>query len=307
MNKNIVIAILAITVIGGGIYYTQSTKMTKLASDGHTDHTHEPTLATVGGTMAMEHGAMPSMVMATGAKEAKTRVIVKNTSFKPGIQTISFELYGNDGDAWSDKALKVEHEKKMHFIVLSSNFAKYQHVHPEYKDKLWQVELSLDSNTAYQAYVDVNSEEVGAEVLRFPIVMGTPTSTSKVAQKESSITKDGILVEMKNSGFLLGKENAVTFDVSRNGKAIIPEDYLGAKGHVVALGDDPNTFIHGHPIDDSDAGVDVSFSFAKVGTYTLFAQFKVGGVVNTYPFTITVTEGGVTGATATDDSKPHGH
>lgn len=307
MNKNIIIAILAVTVIGGGSYYLGSSKTNKVASDGHTDHTHDPIVATVGGTMAMNHEGTSSIAMATGAKEAKTRVIVKNTSFKSGTQTISFELYGNDGDAWSDKALKVAHEKKMHFIVVSNNFASYQHVHPEYKDKLWQVDLSLDSNTGYQAYVDVDSDEIGAEVLRFPIVVGTPTATSKVTQKEISLTKDGVLVEMKAPDFVSGKENAVTFDVSQNGKDIIPENYLGAQGHVVALGDDPNTFIHGHPVDDSDVGVDFAFTFEKAGTYTLFGQFKVGGVVRTYPFTITVTEGTRAGSNTIDESKPHGH
>ena len=307
MNKQIIIAILAVTVIGGGSYYLGSSKTNKVASDGHTDHTHDPIVATVGGTMAMNHEGTSSIATATGAKEAKTRIIVKNTSFKSGTQTISFELYGTDGDAWSDKALKVAHEKKMHFIIVSNNFASYQHVHPEYKDKLWQVDLSLDSNTGYQAYVDVDSDEIGAEVLRFPIVVGTPTATSKVTQKEISLTKDGVLVEMKAPDFVSGKENAVTFDVSQNGKAIIPENYLGAQGHVVALGDDPNTFIHGHPVDDSDVGVDFAFTFEKAGTYTLFGQFKVGGVVRTYPFTITVIEGTRAGSNTIDESKPHGH
>ena len=44
-----------------------------------------------------------------------------------------------------------------------------------------------------------------------------------------------------------------------------------------------------------------AFSFEKAGTYTHFAQFQVGGVVRTYPFTVTVT--GATGRT--DESKPH--
>lgn len=307
MNKQIIIAILAVTVIGGGAYYLGSSKTNKVASDGHTDHTHDPIIATVGGTVAMNHGGEPTATMATIAKEAGTRVIVKNTSFKAGPQTISFELYGTDGDQWSDKALKVAHEKKMHLIVVSNNFASYQHVHPEYRDKLWQVDLTLDSNTGYQAYVDIDSEEVGAEVLRFPVAVGTPTTTTKVSQRETSLTKDGILVTMNASGFTTGKENAVTFNVSQNGKVIILEDYLGAKGHVVALGDDPNTFIHGHPSEDSDTGVDFAFAFQKAGTYTLFSQFKIGDVVRTYPFTVTVTDGATTGSAAVDESKPHGH
>jgi hypothetical protein len=154
----------------------------------------------------------------------------------------------------------------------------------------------------YQAYVDIDSNEKGAETLRLPVTVGTPQALSKVSQKETSLTKDGITVSMNApNGFVSGQENTVTFTITKNSKTIIPENYLGAKGHVVALGDDPNTFIHGHPNEDSDAGIDFAFGFEKAGTYTLFGQFQVGGVVRTYPFTITVT--GATGRT--NESMPH--
>lgn len=305
MNKQLIIGILALTIVGGGAYYFGSSK-TKVASDGHTDHTHDPIIATVGGTTAMNHGGTESMaMMATGAKLAGTRIIVKNSTFKPGNQTLSFELYGSDSDAWSDKDLKVAHEKKMHFIIISNDFSNYQHVHPEFKDGLWQVNLNLTSTTGYQSYVDVESKEDGAEVLRFPIVVGTPTAGAKVSQNETALTKDGVSVKMiAQNGFVSGKENEVEFTVSKNGTTVTPENYLGAKGHVVALGDDPNTFIHGHPNEDGDNDIHFTFSFSKAGTYTLFAQFQVGSVVRTYPFTILVKEGATT---AQDESKPHSH
>lgn len=307
MNKQIIIGIIALSIVGGGAYYVGSSKTNKVASDGHTDHTHDPILATVGGTVAMNHNGETMATMATGAKEAGTRVIVKNTSLKPGVQTLSFELYGKDGDAWGDKDLKVAHEKKMHFIIVSNNFANYQHVHPVYKDKLWQVDLTLDANTSYQAYVDVESNEDGDEVLRLPLVVGTPTAGTKVSQKETSLVKDGISVTMTAlNGFVSGKENKVEFSLSKNGTSITSENYLGAKGHVVALGDDPNTFIHGHPDEDGDSDIHFAFTFDKAGTYTLFAQFQVSGIVRTYPFTVEV-KAGTESSSASDESKPHGH
>lgn len=302
MNKKIIIALMAILVIGGGIYY--KTSQTKIASDGHTDHTHTDGHTdhshddTSIGTMSGDH----MMNASTGAILAGTRVILKNSALKSGTQNLSFELYGKDGDAWSNEDLKIAHEKKMHFILASSDFSDYQHVHPEFKDKLWQVQVTLKNNMAYQSYIDIDSNEDGAEVLRLPIAVGTMQAVSKVSQKETVLTKDGITVIMNSSnGFVSGQENSVTFTISKGGKTIIPENYLGAKGHVVALGDDPNTFIHGHPDDHGDNEIHFAFSFEKTGTYTLFAQFQVGGVVRTYPFTITVT--GATGRT--DESKPH--
>lgn len=303
MNKQIIIGVLAVILIGGGTYYFMSSK-SNVASDGHTDHTHEEEDRK--GMEGMDHSKMP--MMASGAILAGTRINIKNQSFKPGSQSLLFELFGQDGHAFDESLLKVTHEKKMHFILVSNDFSNYQHLHPEFKNNLWQVNLALDGNTGYQAYVDIDSNEDGAETLRVPVIVGTPTAKAKVSQKEATLSKDGVSVKMDApKGFLSGHENEVTFTISQNGKTINPENYLGAKGHVVALGDDPNTFIHGHPSEDGDSEAHFAFTFEKTGTYTLFAQFQVGGVVRTYPFTVNVTEGGTTGSAPIDESKPHSH
>ena len=296
MNKKIMISIIAILIIGSGIYYI--TSKNKVASDGHTDHAHDGS-TTPSPAMSQDHTMVTAV---TGATLARTRIILKNSTIKSGEQILSFELYGKDGHLWADKDLKVAHEKKMHFIVASSDFADYQHVHPEFKDSVWQVSVTLKNNTSYQAYVDIDSDEDGAEVLRLPITVGTQQAVSKVSQKETSLTKDGIEVKMNaENGFTTGKENLITLTLTKGGKTIVPENYLGAKGHVVALGDNPDTFIHGHPNEHGDDETHFAFSFESAGTYTLFAQFQVGGLVRTYPFTIAVAP--TTGAV--DESKPH--
>lgn len=295
MNNKIMLTIITLFIIGGGIYYANSKE--EAASDGHTDHTHDGKIVP-----AMSEDHVMNTTMTGGATLAGTRVILKNSAIKSGNQIISFDLYGKDGDKWSDKDLKVAHEKKMHFIMASSDFSDYQHLHPEFKDGLWQVAVVFKNNTAYQAYVDIDSSEDGTEILRLPINVGTTQSVSKVSQQNKSLTKDGIEVKLDiDSSLVVGKENAVVFTISKNGKNIIPQNYLGAKGHVVALGEDPDTFIHGHPDEHGDDEIHFAFTFAKAGMYTLFAQFQVDDVVRTYPFTVTVS-----GSTTTiDESKPH--
>lgn len=294
MNKKIIIALVAILVIGGGIYYATSQNKTAPVASGTPSEQPTPNMPT-------KNMNADKMSVSNGATLAGTRIIVKNSVLKAGSQNLSFELYGKDGHVFSDAELKVTKEKKMHFIMASADFLDYQHVHPDFKDKLWQTQLMLKNNTAYQAYVDIDSED-GPETLRLPITVGAPQAVSKVSQKETTLSKDSVEVKMNaENGFASGRENPVTFTISKGGKTIIPENYLGAKGHVVALGDDPNTFIHGHPNDDGDNEIHFAFSFKNAGTYTLFAQFQAGGVVRTYPFTVTVT--GATGRT--DESKPH--
>ena len=294
MNK-IIIATITIIVIGGGFYYiAQKSKSSLEAPDGHTDHAHK-------NSEDAENINGNDMSVSSGATLAGTRIIVKNSVFKAGTQNVYFELYGKDGHVFSDAELQVTHEKKMHFIMVASDFSDYQHVHPEFKDQLWQAPVELKNNTLYQAYVDIDSED-GLETLRVPVTVGTPQLVTKVLQNETTLSRDGLEVKMNaENGFASDNANPVTFTISKEGKTIVPENYLGAKGHVVALGDDPNAFIHGHPNDHGDNETHFAFSFKKAGTYTLFAQFQVEGVIRTYPFTITVTEA----IGRTNESEPH--
>lgn len=296
MNKNIIIAIIAILVLGGGgaYYYTttNNTKTVVTASDGHTDHTDAEEINQMAN---MDHSQMN--MAGLGAKEAGTRVIIKNTTLKAGIQELSFQVYGTDGDSWGDKDLKIAHEKKMHFIVVSNDFSNYQHIHPTFSGDTWKVNVNLKDKTGYQAYIDVDSDEVGAEVLRIPLSVGSVTNTGKVSQNNTKIEKTGISVEISGvNNLMIGKSTEIVFAVKKNGQLTSPENYLGAKGHTVALSNDPSIFIHGHPDEHADTKeVHFAFTFQKEGTYTLFAQFQVDGKVETYPFTVKVV----------DESKPH--
>lgn len=294
MNKNIIIAIIAILVLaGGGVYYY--TNRTKIVDENkHHDHItpHATESASTNTNMdnvaGMDHNQIN--MSGSGSKEAGTRVIVKNSSLKSGLQELSFQLYGTDGDSWADKDLKETHTKKMHFIVVSNDFSNYQHLHPAFSGGVWKVSLNLKGKTGYQAYVDVDSNEVGAEVLRLPLSVGSVASTVRVSQNEKALTKNNINTTITGiDDLVIEKESTITFMLTSDGKSVIPENYLGAKGHVVALSSDPNVFIHGHPSDDADAKeVHFAFTFASEGTYTLFAQFQVNGKVETYPFTVKV-------------------
>lgn len=306
MNKNIIIAIIAVLVLVGGTYYYLTTKNVVDESKPHEDATPHATETTNpnDGMAGMENGQMN--MMGPGSKEAGTRVIIKNSSLKSGTQELSFQVYGTDGDSWGDKDLKIAHEKKMHFIVVSNNFSDYQHIHPSFSNETWKVNLDLKDKTGYHAYVDVDSNELGTEVLRFPLSVGSVINSSKISQNEKTVTKNSITTTITGIDTLVtGKVNTVTFALTSGVKSITPEKYLGAKGHVVALTNDPNIFIHGHPSEDADVKeVHFEFNFQKEGTYTLFAQFQVNGKVETYPFTVNVKSGGSTSST-TDESKPH--
>ncbi len=293
-NKTTIAVIIIIILISGGIYMA-SNKNPEVASDGHTDHTHTAT------TTTEDHSAHMTEGQVLGAKLAGTRVVLTNTSLKTGNQTISFQLFGKDGHAFGSNDLSVTHEKKMHFIVVSDDFKEYLHLHPEFKDGLWTVNATLKGDTVYQAYVDISPTEETPQVLRVPLTVGTAQNRSKVTQNDSTFAVGPITASMKSGDLVAGHENDITFTLTKSGKAITPEMYLGALGHVVALNhSDADNFVHAHPVthEGSDNDIHFAINFPTTGTYTFFAQFQVDGKVATYPFSVTVKEG---------HNEPNGH
>ena len=68
----------------------------------------------------------------------------------------------------------------------------------------------------------------------------------------------------------------------RAGRPVALQDYLGAKGHLVALREGDLAFLHVHPDQDRlrfEATLDTRTR------YRLFLQFKTGGQVHTAAFT----------------------
>jgi hypothetical protein len=60
------------------------------------------------------------------------------------------------------------------------------------------------------------------------------------------------------------------------------QEYLGARGHLVALRQGDLAFLHVHPDESSQRFM---ATFPTAGAYRLFLQFKVDGRVHTAAFT----------------------
>ena len=74
-----------------------------------------------------------------------------------------------------------------------------------------------------------------------------------------------------------------TEGATRAGEPVAIEDYLGAKGHLVALRQGDLAFLHVHPDENS---LKFMATFPTAGNYRLFLQFKTeDGRVHTAAFT----------------------
>ncbi len=118
---------------------------------------------------------------------------------------------------------------------------------------------------------------------------------------------DGYDIELRANGFRAGKEGTLTFSVTRDGLPVEHlEDYLGAKGHLVALREGDLAYLHVHPAghrhaDEPAAGdahhaephagsneIAFAVTFPSAGRYRLFLQFQTAGVVRTVAYTVEI-------------------
>jgi hypothetical protein len=82
-----------------------------------------------------------------------------------------------------------------------------------------------------------------------------------------------------------GRESTLAFDVSRDGRAVAVDPYLGARGHLVILREGDLAYLHTHADEDQ---LRFRTTFPSPGRYRAFLQFSANGVVHTGPFTIEV-------------------
>ncbi|MER6512848.1 hypothetical protein ABT158_38985 [Nonomuraea sp. NPDC001636] len=216
-----------------------------------------------------------------------------------------FAVTGPDGRPVT--AYQVEHDKKLHFIVVSRDLTTFLHLHPEMTpDGIWSVGLTLPAAGAYRAFADF--APTGGEKLTLgadlqaagdyrPKPLPEASRSSKVG--DYTVSLDGDLVP--------GRASKLTLSVSKDGEPVTDlQPYLGAYGHLVALRAGDLAYLHVHPEQSEKAGPQITFyaEVPSIGDYRLFLDFKHGDEVRTADFTVRATQGD---ATAAEPSAPHGH
>jgi hypothetical protein len=181
----------------------------------------------------------------------------------------------------------VEHTKRMHFIVVRRDMAGFQHLHPtEQPDGTWTIPVSLAEAGSYRVFADFSVNQKPHTLADDLTVDGTVRSQELPAPVRS-VDVDGLRVSLTEGATKAGTESELAFTVSRNGTPAAIQNYLGAKGHLVALRQGDLAFLHVHPDENS---LKFMASFPTAGSYRLFLQFKTDdGRLHTAAFTQEVT------------------
>jgi hypothetical protein len=201
---------------------------------------------------------------------------------------LSFRIVGDDGEAVRD--FEVEHEKRMHLIVVRRDTRGFQHLHPSLgADGTWTTPIKLDEAGSYRVFADFKRDGQNA-TLASDLAVDGPASWEPIPPAtDTARATGGYDVRVSGDRSSAGSESELRFEVTRGGQPVHVEPYLGARGHLVALREGDLAYLHVHPVEAGSGSGEGPIAFATEfpteGRYRLFLQFKHEGKVQTAAFT----------------------
>ena len=175
----------------------------------------------------------------------------------------------------------VKHTKRLHLVVVRRDMIDFQHLHPtQADDASWATPLTLHLAGSYRVFADFSTG--GRPFVLADDLFADDTVTSPLPAPTGVAEADGFQIRLNEGTSRAGEESELEFAVTRNGRPVQLQDYLGAKGHLVALRQGDLAYLHVHP--DADR-LKFMATFPTAGAYRLFLQFKVDGAVHTAAFT----------------------
>jgi hypothetical protein len=199
----------------------------------------------------------------------------------------------DSGDA-AITAFDVEHEKRLHFVIVRRDGSGYQHLHPEMAaDGVWSVPLALSSAGSYRVFADFKPTSGVATTLGADIQAAGQYEPVQYTNSVRTAIVDGYEVTL-DGDLTAGKSSNVTATVTRDGQPVTDlQPYLGAYGHLVTLRATDLGYLHVHPLGEpgdgkTTAGPQVRFAVEvpTPGRYRLFLDFQHQGKVRTAEFTV---------------------
>ncbi len=240
---------------------------------------HNDGVATASGNYFMQFASNPSTI------EANKQVSLSVTPKK------------KDADS-EQVALDVEHEKKIHFILVSDDLSWFDHIHPEYTaDGSYKVNTKFPAPGSYKAFADYKPTGGSHVVDKIDVkVAGTAPAAKKFTDTKLSGTSGSYSFELQPEGGKLetGKPLHIKGVLKKDGKEMDAnslDNYLGAKGHFVLISLNDKEYLHVHPGVEGGK-FDLHTTIDKPGIYRGWMQFNGGNdKIETIDFTWNVTKG----------------
>jgi hypothetical protein len=230
-------------------------------------------------------GQMDEMVPGLAAADADYRLVADTDVVAAAAAPYRFRIVATDGVVTD---FDVEHTKTMHLIVVRRDFVGFQHLHPDMDAAgTWQTDLTLSQAGAYRVFADFVIDGVKRTLATDLFVGGSFEPQPMPDAAHIVDAGDGYTVELPSHAHA-GEETTLSFVVRRHGVVVDDiADYLGARGHLVALRGGDLAYLHVHA-DEEELLFEAAFP--TPGAYRLFLQFSHAGEVHTAAFTIDTRE-----------------
>ncbi len=220
-----------------------------------------------------------------GVAEGGLRVVAGTTTYPRGAtRPFTFRIVDARGATVRD--FDVEHTRRLHLIAVRRDLTGYQHVHPvQAPDGSWSVPLRFAQAGVYRVYADFTAHGEEKTTLATDVFVPGDFGPQAIPAPARRVSVDGYDVALKGAP-QAGAEGDLEFTVSRGGRPVAVQPYLGADGHLVALREGDLAYLHVHPQQTPGSGGPIRFmtEYPSAGRYRLFLQFKHAGRVHTAAF-----------------------
>jgi len=198
----------------------------------------------------------------------------------PGTTTPCLPDHGPDGHG---HRFDVEHEKKLHLIVVRRDTAGFQHVHRRWRRT---APGPFRSTPAHRAATGLRRlQATGSEAVTLGVDLSAPGDFQPATYTESEVFRSTATRSASNGHLDAGSTAELTLTVTKDGQPVTDlEPYLGAYGTwwrcAAATSPTCTSIRRARPATASPAGPDVTFSprYPRPGTYRLFLDFQHEGV-----------------------------
>ncbi|GDX61992.1 hypothetical protein LBMAG33_3020 [Candidatus Levyibacteriota bacterium] len=293
MNKNIVVAVIALVLVGVGIYFYTNSK-----------------------NMSNEHGEDTTGQPAAQSHRGYDIEVTSNTqNIQPQKSTTITYKIKNDKDEIL-KDFEIAHEKIMHFILVRKDLQQFQHLHPDYNESTgeFKVDVTFPTDGPYRIFPDFTPGEENPQKL--PVTVFEDINVGNISKYQAQAVTADTQSKKTFEGYditftvpaSLKKQQELTYEltIQQGGKPVANlQSYLGALGHSVILKEGTLDFIHTHALEGDNAehggghmessttastGPDIKFAttFPESGKYKIFTQFQHQGKVLTTDYIIDV-------------------
>lgn len=207
---------------------------------------------------------------------------------------LELSITGTDGQRV--KNFVMNHDAKVHLILIRDGLDQFFHVHPVIDAETGMMKATHTFPVAglYHAYAD-HQQPGGAMTTAVTAlrVAGEPSAAKPLTVNAPGVVDaDGLKANVTVSKAENGMENVVRFDLTDPlGKPVDNlETYMGARGHLVVVSADASKYVHAHPLDSATAKNVVAFAahFPQPGMYKGWGQFKQAGTVRIVPFVVNI-------------------